>query len=150
MNRLRIKVAGQSGSGLLSVGEILINSFKELGYNVVADREYPSLIKGGYSCFSINVSDKEIKGLSNKADIMLSIDKESMEAYFDTLEKGGILVHGYERLFGIKDLIEKAKKRDIKVVHQMVRSIAKEKGASILMTNVILTGIFWKTLGLDY
>ena len=150
MNRLSIKIVGYSGSGLLSVGEILINSFKRIGYNVVADREYPSLIKGGHSSYTINISDKEISGLSNKVDIMIAVDKQSMEHFFNDIKKEGLLVHGYGRPLGLKNLLEKAKNKKIKVVHQMVRTIAKNEGGNVLMSNIVLIGIFWKTLGLDY
>ena len=46
MSRIRIKIAGESGAGLLSAGEIITRALKNMGFYVVADREYPSLIKG--------------------------------------------------------------------------------------------------------
>ncbi len=150
MNRFCIKITGQSGSGLLSTGEIIINAFKDLGFFVIADREYPSLIKGGHSCFMINISDKQIHGLSKQADIMLSLDQQSMAPYFDNLKKQGVWVHGHERILGIKDLIKKAKNKNIFVISSQARTIAEKQGGNVLMTNVVLIGMFWKTLGLDF
>ena len=63
MKRLCIKIAGESGSGLLSVGEMIIKSLHDLGFYVVADREYPSVIKGEPACFLINASTKPIYSL---------------------------------------------------------------------------------------
>ena len=100
MKRFCLKITGESGAGLLSTGEILTEAFNAMGYFVVADREYPSLIKGGASCFMVNVSDEEIFGLSERVDVMLSIDKQSLLEYFGGLREEGVLVYGYERPLG--------------------------------------------------
>ena len=94
-NRTRMQIAGQSGAGLLSTGLIVMRALRDLGFYVVADREYPSLIKGGHSLFTINVSTDKIHSLSNVADIFVSIDKVSLTAYFDNLKEGGIWIHEY-------------------------------------------------------
>ena len=40
--RTVLKVAGESGMGLLSVGRILAKTLKEMGFYIHSDREYPS------------------------------------------------------------------------------------------------------------
>lgn len=150
MDRIRIKIVGQSGAGLLSTGEILIRALKDMGFNIVSDREYPSLIKGGHSCFIINASTSEIRGFSSGTDVMVAIDRPSLFAYFDQLKKGGILVHGYDRVQGIKEILEKARAQGIKVVGLAARALAEEQGGNYLMTNVILAGMVWKVFGFDY
>lgn len=150
MHRFCLKITGESGGGLLSTGEIIMNAFKDLGFYIVADREYPSLIKGGHACFSINISTEPVYSLTERVDIMLSIDKQSLEAYFKDLRGGGTLIYGYERPLGVKDIIEEAGRRKVKVVHQMAREIADNAGGNVLMTNVVLVGMFWKVLGLPF
>ena len=59
-NRVRLRIVGQSGSGLLSVGLILTRALRDLGFYAVTDREYPSLIIGGHSNFTINFSSKPV------------------------------------------------------------------------------------------
>lgn len=148
--RTRLRIAGQSGTGLLSVGSILIRSLRDMGFYCVADREFPSLIKGGHSCFTINFSDQPLKSLSQTCDILVTIDKPSTQAYFDTLDKGGVWVHGYERPVGLKDFRDTADKRHITTVHMPTRTTAKEVGGTDLQQNVVLTGMAWKVLGLPY
>lgn len=150
MNRLCIKITGESGAGLLSTGDIIIKAFQYLGFYVVADREYPSLIKGGHACFVINVSREPIHAISTKVDVMLAIDKQSLEAYYKDLKDGGLLVYGYERPLGVKEYVAELEGRNVQVVHRPVREIAEEMGGNVLMTNVVLAGMFWKTLGLPY
>ncbi len=149
MTRLRIKIVGQSGMGLLSVGEMLIDAFNELGLFVVCDREYPSLIKGGYSCFTINVSDERIFSLSEFADVMVAIDNVSLNQYFDFLVKDGVLIHGMEKAISIKQISEKAIGKNIKVININARETSKASGGSVLMQNTVLVGMAWKVLGID-
>lgn len=150
MERLRITIGGESGAGLLSTGDILMNAFRELGFYIVTDREYPSLIKGGHARFSVNLSATPIHGLSRDADIMMVIDRPSLEAYFSELREGGVLVHGQDRLLGLKDLLAEAEKKKISVVNLAARTIAENAGGNVLMINVVLIGMLWKALGLDY
>lgn len=150
MSRVRLKIVGQSGAGLLSVGEIVTKSLSAMGFDVVADREYPSLIKGGHSCFSIDFSVEDIFALDGGVDVMMAIDKQSLEAYYGDLKDGGVLVHGYERTFGIKNILEELEGRDVKVVYLPGRQTALSVGGNVLMQNIVLTGMLWKVLGLPY
>lgn len=150
MDRFGIKIVGASGGGILSTGEIIIKAFKDLGFYVVAEREYPSVIKGGHACFNINISSGPIRALRQKMDAILAIDLESLQFYFDCLKDGGVLVHGLERAIGIKSISEKAVGRDVKIVNLPARTVAVESGGNVLMTNMVLIGMLWKALGLEY
>jgi 2-oxoglutarate ferredoxin oxidoreductase subunit alpha len=151
MERLKIRVVGHSGyGGLLSTGSIIAKALERLGFYVVADREYPSLIKGGTSCFTINASRESINSLSATPDILVAIDKPCLMKYFPTLADGGTLVHGYERLSGITSVLEEAVVRNVNVAHLNGRAITHEAGGSERMKNVVLIGMLWKVLGLPY
>lgn len=150
MKRFCLKITGESGAGLLSTGEILTEAFNAMGYFVVADREYPSLIKGGASCFMVNVSDEEIFGLSERVDCMLSIDKQSLVEYYGDLREEGVLVYGYERPLGLKEVMEELEAKRVKVVHAMSRELAENAGGSVLMVNMVMIGMLWQVLGLPY
>lgn len=67
------------------------------GLYVYADREYPSLIQGGQSCYHISISDQPISSLSQKVDILVAVDRVGSQAYLDGLLDGGILIFGDER-----------------------------------------------------
>jgi 2-oxoglutarate/2-oxoacid ferredoxin oxidoreductase subunit alpha len=150
MNRLRIKIVGASGTGLLSTGDILTNALSDLGFYAVSDREFPSLIKGGTSSYTLNLSAEPVYGLSQESDIMIALDKDGMEKYHHELKDGGILVHAYERFGGIKDLMEELAGRGIEVVSAPGRKTVTELGGHHVMVNVLLIGMFWKLLGYDY
>lgn len=151
MKRLKIRVVGHSGyGGLLSTGSIIAKALESLGFYVVADREYPSLIKGGTSCFTINACEEPINSLSKTPEILVAIDKPCLIHYFHTLADGGTLVHGYERQSGITTILEEAVTRNINVAHLNAREITHEAQGSERMKNVVLIGILWKVLGLPF
>lgn len=150
MNRTRIKIVGQSGSGLLTVGEIVAKGLQQLGFNLCSDREYPSLIKGGHSCYTINFAETPVHSLSDTADILVAIDKHSLVHYFETLKNEGVLVHGYERTGGIADILKSAEEKKIKTVTLPSRQIAFSHGGTEQMVNMILLGMVWKVLGFDF
>ncbi len=149
MNRTRLRIVGQSGSGLLTVGDIFCKALQSLGFYLCADREYPSLIKGGHAAFTINFSEKPIHSLSREVDILVAIDKHSLVAYHDVLQKGGVLVHGYERLQGIADILQKLEKRGVRVVSVPSRALAEQHGGTFQMANIILLGLAWRVLGFE-
>ena len=45
--RTVIKIAGENGMGLSSVGEIVQKALKRAGFYIRSEREFPSTIKGG-------------------------------------------------------------------------------------------------------
>ena len=150
MPRISIKIAGESGAGLLSTGEIITKALQSMGFYIVADREYPSVIKGIHSCFMINASEEKIHALTGDVDIMLSIDKSSLKAYLPDLNDNGVLVYGYDRELGIKDQIAEATERGINLIYLKAREVAEEMGGNALMKNIVLVGMLWKVLGFDY
>jgi 2-oxoglutarate ferredoxin oxidoreductase subunit alpha len=148
--RYRIKIVGFSGSGSLSVGDILAKGFKEMGYYILTDREFPSLIQGGSSAYTMHISDEPIYGMSSEVDMIISMDKKSLIHFFHTLVDGGTWVHGYERLAGMAAVIEEANARKITQIHMPAISTAKECGGNALMANMVMTGLAWKALNMPY
>lgn len=150
MFRFQINIVGESGSGLLSTGEILMNALHRMGFYVYADREFPSLIKGGYSCFSVVVSDEKVRSYDSECDVMVGLDKQGMEEFGHRIKENGLLVHGYERLEGLADLsLDLMKNKEIEIKNVSARKLAKEVGGNVLMSNVVILGVLWKVLGLD-
>jgi 2-oxoglutarate ferredoxin oxidoreductase subunit alpha len=148
MERTVVKIAGASGMGLLSSGHIMSRALKRLGFYIALEREFPSLIKGGSSNVQIDFSTKEIRSLSTKIDVVVALDRAGLLEYIDTIKRGGILIHGYERHQMIPELKERAKKRGIKVLYLPARQIARSLGGSAVMVNMVLLGLLWKVLGL--
>ena len=150
LNRTVIKIAGEQGMGIDSTGLIVMKTLKNMGFWVYGEREFNSLIKGGRSSIQINFSNQKVRGLSEKIDIGLGVDREGVLECLETVKPGGVLIHGFERWQkAIKNLPKLAKEKNLKVVLIPARQIALEMGGNVIMTNVVLLGFLWKVLGLE-
>jgi len=149
MERTAVKIAGESGMGLLSSGHIISRTLKHLGFYMTVDRQYPSLIKGGSSNVQIEFSTKKVRSLSTKVDIVVALDRHGLLEHIPSIRRGGILIHGYERHNFIPELKKLAKKHGVKILYLPARQMAKSLGGSSVMVNVVLLGLLWKILGFD-
>jgi len=149
MKRFVIKIVGQSGSGLLSLGDITAKSLKHLGYYMTADREFESLIKGGFSNYQIDFSTKPTRSLSSKADILVALDEQGIDKYIGDLKEGGILIHGQERHEKIRSLKLAAKEKTFKTLYLPSHEIADSLGGSHVIANMVILGMLWRSLGFD-
>jgi 2-oxoglutarate/2-oxoacid ferredoxin oxidoreductase subunit alpha len=151
MTRQVIKIAGESGGGIESTGNIVMKALKKLGYFIYAEREFPSLIKGGRANIQINFAKQEIRSLSTKIDTAIALDREGVLDSLETLKIGGLLIHGFDRWPKvIKDLPQIALDKQINVIMIPAREIALNCGGTNLMVNTVLLGFLWQKLDLDY
>ena len=149
LNRVSVKIAGASGQGINTIGELLAHAIKKSGYKLFGYREYPSLIKGGHGSYQLDFSDTEINSSSSHCDILVSLGRVALHKYLRDLNKDGILVHP---LLGLKfDETEKEfiKTNEIKILYIDAFKMAEELAGKIIYANTILTALTWKILGLQ-
>lgn len=150
MNRTSIKIAGSSGSGLVITGQMMMHALKQQGYYMNSDREYPSLIKGGYANYQVDFSITPIHSLAEQVDLVLAVDRIGLMNALDSLKPGGIMVHDDDRHDRIPGLDEKAKAKNVTMIHIPARRIAHDNGGNELMTNMVTLGLTWRIMGLPY
>ena len=126
-----------------------MKALKKKGFYMCADREYPSLIKGGNANYTIDISDEPIRSVSEKVDLVFCVDRSGLKFYTDKVKDNGIVVHGDERHHLMQEFIEKHEKRGVKFVYLPARQIAYSHGGNVLMTNMILLGLVWRVFGFD-
>jgi 2-oxoglutarate/2-oxoacid ferredoxin oxidoreductase subunit alpha len=150
LNRTVLKISGENGMGLSSVGEIVQKALKRAGFFIRSEREFPSTIKGGKACNIINFAPTPLHGLSKTIDIAIGLDREGVKDCLETLKPGGILIHGFDRWNkSIKDLPQIVEAKNLKVFLLPARDIALKNGGSFIMVNTVLLGFLWKVLGLN-
>ncbi len=150
MARFVIKIAGESGTGIESSGVIVMKALKKMGYWVTADREFPSLIKGGCANYQINFSDRPIKAMSKNHRIGVAVDREGVKSCLETLQPGSLLINGFEKWPRVvKNMEKEAQEKQIEIIHLPATTIAKDNGGSNLMVNVVVLGTLWRVLGFD-
>lgn len=148
-NRLVIKITGESGQGINSIGEIVAKSLKKSGYYSFGYREYPSLIKGGYAFHQIDFSGQSVNAPSKWTDVLLCFSRVSFHAYLPTLKDGGQVIHMLSQL----DLSEEEEaivsRRKIKIAYLPAETQAVEAGGTPIMANVVMIAALWQLLGLS-
>ncbi len=148
--RFTFQITGQSGSGLLSTGDILMKALKKKGLYLCADREYPSLIKGGKANYTIDISDQPIRSVSETVDLVLCVDRTGLKEYTGSVKDKGIVIHGDERHDLMKDFFVPHEKRGVKFVYVPAREMAEHEGGDVLMSNMVLLGVAWKIFGFEF
>jgi len=149
-NRITIKIAGESGMGINSSGEMLVNAVKDCGLYVFGYREYPSLIEGGKAFYQVDISQSPISSSQQNADIIICISRESIFEYLPTLKENGILIHCLPKLVLNDDQKSLISSKKISLVFFDTEKILAETKATKILTNILLLGYLWKLLGIDY
>lgn len=125
---LSIKIAGEAGQGLQTIGGVLSRAFTRQGYFVFSSQAVESRIRGGHNWFAIRVSDKQVFSPSSSTDILVALDKESSR-HSKELTKNSIAIFDS----GVAAL---SLSRGIALDIPMAK-IASESGGNKIMSNTV-------------
>lgn len=87
------RVAGESGEGVISAGEIATLAISDIGYNVFTFESYPAEIKGGHCWFQVRASTDEVLSAGSAVDVLCAFNQEGIDKHLDTVRPGGVLVY---------------------------------------------------------
>ncbi|MFA5116969.1 MAG: 2-oxoacid:acceptor oxidoreductase subunit alpha [Candidatus Omnitrophota bacterium] len=101
-DELSIRVCGEAGQGVQTIGEALCAIYKDAGLNIFANQDNMSRIRGGNNFFQLRIASQPLYTLRQKVDIVVALDKESVMLHAPQVNPGGILVLDREK-FGISE-----------------------------------------------
>ncbi|MDD5439763.1 MAG: 2-oxoacid:acceptor oxidoreductase subunit alpha [Candidatus Omnitrophica bacterium] len=162
---LTIRIAGEAGQGIETVGMALARIFKKAGFHIFANQDYMSRIRGGNNFFQIRIANREMFTHRLMSDITVALNKKSVALHKEALHKGGSILldkaksgitENDTRLFDIPfhDLAVRAGGKDLFIntvscgavvgmtgtpftyVEEIVRDIFSNKGEEIIKQNV--------------
>ena len=90
-------VGGEAGQGVQSVGIVLAKVFTRGGYHVFADQDYESSVRGGHNFFRIRAKDSRVGAITGPLDILLALNKESIDLHRKELAAKGVIVFDGEK-----------------------------------------------------
>jgi 2-oxoglutarate ferredoxin oxidoreductase subunit alpha len=134
-------VGGEAGQGVQSMGFLLAKAFARGGYHVFADQDYESRIRGGHNFFRVRVSDGRIGAIAEDLDILIALNRDSIELHQDGLTDGGIVIFDGEK---IKDTGD-----NDNLFSMPMEKLAEEKAGGKLMTNTVALGAVLALVGYD-
>jgi 2-oxoglutarate ferredoxin oxidoreductase subunit alpha len=137
-----IMVGGEAGQGVQSVGAILAKTLARGGLNVFADQDYESRIRGGHNFFRVRAKATEVQALSPELDILIALNKETIDLHEKELKVGGVVIYDAEetRFTSDKD----------NFLNVPLLKLALEKTSNKLMTNTVATGAALGLVGFDF
>jgi len=129
---INFMIGGEAGQGIQSMGYILAKTFTRGGYYAFADQDYESRIRGGHNFFRIRVKDSRVRAIAEPVNLLLALNKESIDLHHKELASGGAIIFDGEK---IKDAGGKGKRFSIPL-----EQLAKEKAGNKLMANTVAPG----------
>jgi 2-oxoglutarate ferredoxin oxidoreductase subunit alpha len=135
-----IKIGGEAGQGIQTIGETLGRVFARSGYHVFTNQDYESRVRGGHNFYQIRFSDRPVMAPKAAADIIVALDKESITLHEQELTQRGQIIYDAETL---KEKHDKPAFLDIPFV-----KLATEQGGDKIMANTVATGAVLGMLGM--
>jgi 2-oxoglutarate ferredoxin oxidoreductase subunit alpha len=136
-----IKIGGEAGQGIQTIGDTLAKVFSRAGYHVFSFQDYESRIRGGHNFYQIRFSDELVIAPKEKIDILVALDKESLLYHEKELSEYGQIAYDSASL---KQKYEKEYFLDIPFLN-----LALEHGRDKIMANTVATGAVLGMLGME-
>ncbi len=132
-----IKIGGEAGQGIQTVGDTLARVFSRSGYHVFTHQDYESRVRGGHNFFQIRVSDMPVMASREDIDILIAFDMESISEHAKEIKEQGQIVYDSSTLgkFKLEANISQVNTLDIPFTQ-----LAIEHGGSKIMANTVATG----------
>ncbi|MGA9189798.1 MAG: 2-oxoacid:acceptor oxidoreductase subunit alpha [Methanosarcina sp.] len=127
-----LRVGGEAGQGLQTIGGALAKIFSRLGYHVFTHQDYMSRIRGGHNFYQIRFSDQNISASREMMDILLALDLNTIEIHTKSVKDGGFILYDSETV--------KKKFEEPEFVDIPFKKIALDVGKNSVMANTVATG----------
>ena len=131
---LTIKIGGEAGQGLATMGFLLAKAFARKGLNVFANQVIQSRIRGGHNWFQIRVSDTIVLAPSSSTDILIALDPES-SCHLKELKAYSVVIFD-----STVAKIESTKSMESTLgcpLDMPLAKIASENGGNKIMSNIV-------------
>jgi 2-oxoglutarate ferredoxin oxidoreductase subunit alpha len=88
-----IKVGGEAGQGIQTIGDTLGLVFSRTGYHVFTHQDYESRVRGGHNFFQVRFADHPVTASRDRVDIVVALDRESIVRYEQELSEAGRIIY---------------------------------------------------------
>lgn len=136
------KIGGEAGFGIKSAGLSFDKALMRAGYETFDYTEYPSLIRGGHNTYQVCVSDKPVSSIENRVDILVALNKITIDKHLSELTDGAAIIYDGEEI-----KLVPAKFKNINLVSVPLKRLSAETGGEI-MRNTVALGATMALIGL--
>lgn len=138
---LNILIGGPAGAGIEKSSKVLTLALVRAGYYVFNNVEHMSQIRGGNNFARIRVCDEFVQVHEDSADIIIALDKKTIEDHVDEVNKDGVIIFDGESV----KLDAKFDSKKAKLIDAPLNKMALEIGNPLLANTIALGIIFGLT-----
>jgi 2-oxoglutarate ferredoxin oxidoreductase subunit alpha len=125
-------VGGEAGQGVQSVGFLLAKVFARGGYQVFADQDYESRVRGGHNFFRVRVGNYRIDAIGEDVNMLIALNRDSIELHQDELAGDSVVIFDGEK---IKDTGDNSNLFSVPL-----EKLARERAGDKVMSNTVALG----------
>ena len=92
--RLQVRIGGEAGQGLETVGQMLAKTLTRSGYGVLTTQSAMSRIRGGHNYFSVYFGIDQPLAPGGKVDLLAAFTQETVDLHQDQIGEQGLLLLG--------------------------------------------------------
>jgi len=89
---MTVKIGGEAGQGLQTVGDLLCRVCRQAGYFFLAINDYESRVRGGHNFFQVRISDSPILAPAQEVDVLVDLDGVTYTQHASELKKDAIVL----------------------------------------------------------
>ncbi len=135
-----IRIGGEAGQGIDTIGSILGKLFTRAGYYVFTHQDFESRVRGGHNFFQMRFSDRPLSASQDVIDILVALDRTSIAAHGVEVSKDGVIIYDAAAL--------KESHSDPQFLNVPFMDLAAQYGGKI-MANTVATGAVIGMLGMS-
>ena len=140
-----IKIGGEAGQGIQTIGDTLGLVFSRAGYHVVTHQDYESRVRGGHNFFQVRFADHPVMASKDRLDIVVALDKESIINYEKDLSEFGRIIYDSASL----KQHDRPQYDETHFLDIPFEQLAMEHGGSKIMANTVAVGAVLGMIGMD-
>ena len=90
---LVLRVGGESGEGIVTLGEIVARIAARAGLEISTFRTYPAEIRGGHVLYQMRLSTQQLTSQGDGLDLLVALNQEAYDLHRGELSADGTVVH---------------------------------------------------------
>ena len=139
---LTLKIGGEAGQGMQTIGYVLCKTFARGGFYLFANQDYMSRIRGGHNFFQIRVKEEPVYALSEEVDILIALDKATVELHHLEIKEKGIIIFDGEHIH--------ISGQPSHLLSVPLERLAREEGGNKLFSNSVAVGAALGVLSYEF
>ena len=136
-----IKIGGEAGQGIQTIGDTLARVFSRTGFHVFSHQDYESRIRGGHNFYQIRFSNKPVSASRDRIDIIVALDRESIQRHEHEITERGRIIYDASVL--------KVKHDAPSFFDIPFADLAVQSGGGRIVANTVAMGAVLGMLGMD-